>query len=45
MLEFTPVIGGGGILAARFGMETGHYVDGTLAILFEIIRLAPIVSR
>ena len=41
MHEFTPTsAGGGGILAARFGMETGHYVGGALGILFGIVGLA-----
>jgi hypothetical protein len=41
MLEFTPTSsGGGGILSAMFGMETGHYVGSALAILSGIIGLA-----
>jgi nitrate/nitrite transporter NarK len=41
MLQFTPTSGGGGgMLAMRFGMETGHYVGGALGILFGIIGLA-----
>jgi len=41
MLEFTPTMtGGGGILLAMFGMETGHYVGSTLGILSGIVGLA-----
>jgi len=41
MLEFTPTSsGGGGILSAMFGMETGHYVGSALGILSGMIGLA-----
>ncbi len=40
MLEFTPTSnGGGGILSAMFGMETGHFVGSGLGILSGIIGL------
>ena len=41
MLEFAPTSAGGvGILSARFGMETGHYVGSTLGILSGVVGLA-----
>ena len=41
MLEFTPTSsGGGGILLAMFGMETGHYTGSALGILSGIVGLA-----
>jgi hypothetical protein len=41
MLEFTPTsTGGGGILLAMFGMETGHYAGSVLSILSGIVGLA-----
>ena len=41
MLEFTPInAGGGGILSAMFGMETGHFVGSALGILSGIVGLA-----
>ena len=41
MLEFTPTMsGGGGILLATFGMDTGHYAGSALGILSGIAGLA-----
>jgi len=41
MHEFAPtMVGGGGFLLARFGMQAGHYTGATLGILFGIVGLA-----
>jgi hypothetical protein len=41
MLEFTPTsAGGGGVLLAWFGMETGHYSGSALGIFSGIVGLA-----
>jgi len=41
MLQFTPTSsGGGGLLLAEFGMETGHYAGFALGIFSGVIGLA-----